>query len=228
MVREIKNLINLVQIEGKKKRKAEISILHAQIKPHFIYNTLDTIQWMAEEHDAQDIVDIVGSLTNLLRIGLSSGAEIIKISQEIKHVESYLLIQKMRYEDKLNYDINIKEEILDYSVIKLILQPLVENAIYHGIKEKRGCGNIKINGEIKNEKIYFTIEDNGIGIKEEKLIEINEMLKGKAVSSVVVGYGIFNVNEKIKLTYGEEFGLEYSSTYGKGTTVALWHPIIRN
>ncbi len=98
------------------KRKAEISILHAQIKPHFIYNTLDTIQWMAQEHDAEDIVDIVGNLTNLLRIGLSSGKEIIKISQEIKHVESYLLIQKIRYEDKLNYEINIQEEILDLSV----------------------------------------------------------------------------------------------------------------
>ena len=228
MVREIKNLINLVQIEGKKKRKAEITILHAQIKPHFMYNTLDTIQWMAKEHDAQDIVDIVGNFTNLLRIGLSAGAEIIKISQEIKHVESYLLIQKIRYEDKLNYEINIKEEILGFSVIKLILQPLVENAIYHGIKEKRGPGYIKINGEIKNGRIYFTIEDDGIGIKEEKLIEINEMLKGKTISSVVVGYGIFNVNEKIKLTYGEEFGLEYHSVYGQGTTVALWHPIIRN
>jgi len=226
MVKEIKNLINLVQIEGKKKRKAEISILHAQIKPHFIYNTLDTIQWMAQEHQAQDIVEVVYNLTNLLRIGLSGGAEIIKISQEIKHVESYLMIQKVRYEEKLTYEINIKEEILDFSVIKLILQPLVENAIYHGIKGKRGSGCIKINGEIKNEKIYFTIEDNGIGIKEEKLLEINEMLKGKTNPSSSVGYGIFNVNEKIRLTYGEEFGLEYHSIYGEGTIVELWHPIV--
>ena len=141
-------------------------------------------------------------------------------------MESYLLIQKIRYEDKLNYEIDIKEEILDCNVIKLILQPLVENAIYHGIKEKRGSGYIKINGEIKNNKICFTIEDNGIGINSEKLIEINEMLKGKSTSNSVVGYGIFNVNEKIKLTYGEEFGLEYHSIYGKGTKVVLWHPII--
>ncbi len=104
----------------------------------------------------------------------------------------------------------------------------MENAIYHGIKEKRGSGYIKISGEIKNEKICFTIEDNGIGIKEEKLIEINEMLKGKNISSSVVGYGIFNVHQKIKLTYGDEFGLEYHSIYGKGTTVVLWHPIIRD
>jgi two-component system sensor histidine kinase YesM len=228
MVREIKKLINLVQIEAKMKRIAEISILHAQIKPHFIYNTLDTIQWMAQEHDADDIVDIVASLTSLLRIGLSSGAEIIKIPQEIKHVESYLLIQKIRYEDKLNYDINIKDEILGFSVIKLILQPLIENAIYHGIKEKRGSGYIRISGEIKDEKIYFIVQDNGIGIKEAKLMQINEMLLGKTISSTVIGYGIFNVNEKIKLTYGEGFGLKYNSIYGEGTTVELWHPIIKD
>ena len=214
-------------MEGKKKRKAEISILHAQIKPHFIYNTLDTIQWMAQEHDAQDIVNITYNLTNLLRIGLSAGEENIKISQEIKHVESYLLIQKIRYEDKLNYEINIQKEILDLNVIKLILQPIVENAIYHGIKEKRGSGYIKINGMIKDEKICFIIKDNGIGIMDEKLMKINEMLKGKNKSNDIVGYGIFNVNEKIKLTYGEGFGLEYHSIYGEGTTVVLWHPIIR-
>lgn len=228
MVREIKNLISLVEVEGKKKRKAEISILHAQIKPHFIYNTLDTIQWMAQEHDAQDIVDITYNLTNLLRIGLSAGEENIKISQEIKHVESYLLIQKIRYEDKLNYKIYIQKEILDLNVIKLILQPLVENAIYHGIKEKRGSGYIKISGMIKNGKIFFIIQDNGIGIAEKKLIKINEMLKGKATSKDIVGYGIYNVNEKIKLTYGDEFGLEYHSIYGEGTTVVLWHPIIKD
>jgi len=228
MVREIKNLVNLVEVEGKKKRKAEISILHAQIKPHFIYNTLDTIQWMAQEQGAQDIVSLVGNLTNLLRIGLSAGAEKIKISQEIRHVESYLLIQKIRYEDKLNYEINIQEEILNLYVIKLILQPLVENAIYHGIKEKRGSGYIKISGMLKDEKIYFTIVDNGIGIKEERLIEINEMLKGKIIGNAVLGYGIFNVNEKIKLTYGEKYGLKYHSIYGEGTTVVLSHPIVRD
>jgi len=228
MVREIKNLISLVEMEGKKKRKAEISILHAQIKPHFIYNTLDTIHWMAQEHDAQDIVDITYNLTNLLRIGLSDGEENIKISQEIKHVESYLLIQKIRYEDKLNYKIYIQKEILDLYVIKLILQPIVENAIYHGIKEKRGSGCIEIKGIIKNDKICFIIQDNGIGIADEKLIKINEMLKGKATSKDIVGYGIYNVNEKIKLTYGDEFGLEYHSIYGEGTTVVLWHPIIKD
>lgn len=226
MVIKIKNLIELVKIEGKKKRKAEISILHAQIKPHFIYNTLDTIQWMAQEHNAEDIVELVGNFTNLLRISLSSGAEIIQIKQEIKHVESYLDIQKVRYEDKLNYELNVQKEILDYSVQKLILQPIVENAIYHGIKEKRGKGYISIKGELKENKIHFVIEDNGNGIKEETIAEINAMLKGETISGKVLGYGIYNVNEKIRLTYGEDYGLQYRSKYGEGTIVEIWHPII--
>lgn len=227
MIREIKKLINLVQSEEKNKRKAEISILQAQIKPHFLYNTLDTIQWMAQEHGAEDIMEMVRNLTNLLRIGLSSGAEVIKLHQEIMHVESYLTIQKVRYGDKLNYKISIEEGIIDYNVIKLILQPLVENSIYHGIKERRGNGLITIKGEKIENKIHLSISDDGIGIKEEKLKEINNFLRSKNAPNNIIGFGIYNVNEKIRLTYGDEFGLEYHSIYGKGTTVDIWHPIIK-
>lgn len=226
MIKEIKNLIGLVQIEDKKKRKAEIGILQAQIKPHFLYNTLDTIQWMALEHNSDGVIKMVENLTTLLRIGLSSGAEFIKLIDEIKHVESYLSIQKIRYEDKLNYEIKIDEKLLNYNVIKLILQPLVENAIYHGIKEKRGIGLITITGEIKFNKLHLSVIDNGIGMKEDKLEEINILLKGHVDSKGSLGYGIYNVNEKIRLTYGDEFGLEYHSIYGEGTTVELWHPVI--
>lgn len=226
MLREIKNLINLVQVEEKNKRKAEINTLQAQIKPHFLYNTLDTIQWMAQEHNAEDIVGMVGNLTNLLRIGLNNGNEIIKLKKEIEYVESYLIIQKTRYEDKLNYEINIDDNILEYDVIKLILQPLVENAIYHGIKEKRGKGKITITGGIEDNKIHIQITDNGIGIKEDKLKEINKVLKEGHSLNTKIGYGIFNVNERIKLNYGEEFTLSYSSEYGQGTSVDIWHPIL--
>lgn len=226
MLREIKNLISLVQIEEKNKRKAEINTLQAQIKPHFLYNTLDTIQWMAQEHDAEDIVEMVGNLTNLLRIGLNNGDEIIKLKKEIEYVESYLVIQKTRYEDKLNYEINVDDTILDHNVIKLILQPLVENAIYHGIKEKRGKGKITITGGIEDNKIHIKITDNGIGIKEDKLKEINKLLREGHSSNSKIGYGIFNVNERIKLNYGEEFILSYSSVYGQGTSVDIWHPIL--
>lgn len=136
MVKEINNLINLVHIEEKKKRIAEMNVLQAQIKPHFMYNTLDTIRWMAEEHNEDDIVEIIEAFTNLLRISLSKGKEIITVKEELKHIEGYLTIQKIRYEDKLNYKIEFDENILDYKLTKLILQPLIENSIYHGIKEK--------------------------------------------------------------------------------------------
>lgn len=226
MIKEIKTLINLVQAEEKKKRKAEISTLQAQIKPHFLYNTLDTIQWMAKEKEAEEIAQMVSNLSSLLRTGLNNGDEIIKLRGEIKHVESYLMIQKVRYENKLNYEINIDENILDYNVIKLILQPLVENAIYHGIKEKRGKGEIIILGTLENDKIHIKVIDNGIGISESKLEMINSLLKGNGSATNKLGYGIFNVNERIRLNYGNEYGLTYSSVYGQGTAVDLWHPVV--
>lgn len=226
MVKEISNLINLVKIEEKNKRKAEINVLQAQIKPHFMYNTLDTIRWMAEEHNENDIVEIIEAFTNLLRISLSRGKEIITVKEELIHIESYLTIQKIRYEEKLDYEINFQEEILDYKVIKLILQPLVENAIYHGIKEKRGNGKLIVNAEKRNGSLYFSISDNGKGIEKEKLELINEMLKKDNVKEIKIGYGVFNVNERIKLIYGEDYGLTFKSIYGKGTIVEIKHPII--
>jgi two-component system sensor histidine kinase YesM len=226
MIQEIKNLIHLVQVEEKCKRKAEISILQAQIKPHFLYNTLDTIQWMAEEHGADDIIHVVNALTNLLRIGLSKGKEVIKVRDEIMHIESYLIIQKVRYEDKLDYEINIPEELMNLEVIKLILQPIVENAIYHGIKEKRGKGKITIEGKVIDNKLCFTITDNGKGITQDKLKHINKILNGKSPVKINIGFGIYNVNERIRLSYGEEFGIVFYSTEDIGTKVEIWHPVI--
>lgn len=230
MVKKIKNLIQIVQIEEKSKRKAEIGVLQAQIKPHFLYNTLDTIQWMAQEHDADDISEMVYNLTNLLRIGLSKGREVIKVEKEIEHVKSYLVIQKVRYEDKLNYKIDVEKSIMDCNVIKLILQPLVENAIYHGIKEKRGPGKIKVTGCAEEGMIHFMVIDNGIGMKPETLNQINSLLKENYLTnaSEKIGYGIFNVNERIKMNYGDEYGLSYTSVYGEGTQANIWIPQIRD
>lgn len=226
MVKEISNLINLVQVEEKKKRIAEMNVLQAQIKPHFMYNTLDTIRWMAEEHNEEDIIEIIEAFTNLLRISLSKGKEIISVNEELSHIKSYLTIQKIRYEDKLDYEIQVDANMLEYKLIKLILQPLVENAIYHGIKEKRGNGRILIKGEIKGNTLIFTISDNGKGMEEELLNKINYMLKNGNEKKSEIGYGIFNVNERIKIIYGDEYGLQYESIYGEGTTVLLKHPII--
>ena len=228
MVKEIDNLINLVQIEEKNKRKAEMNVLQAQIKPHFMYNTLDTIRWMAEEHNEEDIVEIIEAFTSLLRISLSNGKEIINVRDELRHVESYLTIQKIRYEEKLNYEIEFDESILNYKLIKLILQPLVENAIYHGIKEKRGNGKIIITAKVENNLLCFTVIDNGKGIEEDKLNKINNMLKDGYGKKNEIGYGIFNVNARIKLIYGDEYGLTYKSIYGEGTTVELRHPIVES
>ncbi|WP_035301682.1 sensor histidine kinase [Clostridium sp. DL-VIII] len=227
MVKEINNLINLVQIEEKNKRIAEMNVLQAQIKPHFMYNTLDTIRWMAEEHKEEDIVEIIEAFTNLLRISLSKGKEIISVKEELKHIESYLKIQKIRYEDRLNYEINFDEDILQYKLTKLILQPLVENAIYHGIKEKRGNGKIIVRGKVKENYLCFTIIDNGKGIQKEMLNKINHMLRNGNIEENEIGYGIFNVNERIKIIYGDEYGLTYKSIYEEGTIVELRHPIIK-
>lgn len=226
MVKEIDNLISLVQIEEKNKRIAEMNVLQAQIKPHFMYNTLDTIRWMAEEHNEEDIVEIIEAFTNLLRISLSKGKEIISVKEELSHVQSYLTIQKIRYEDKLDYDIEFDENIINYKVIKLILQPLVENAIYHGIKEKRGNGKIIIIGRVEGDSLYFIVQDDGKGMEKEVLDKINKTLINSNEKGNEIGYGIFNVNARIKLIYGEEYGLTYKSIYGEGTVVELKHPII--
>lgn len=226
MVKEIDNLISLVQIEEKNKRIAEMNVLQAQIKPHFMYNTLDTIRWMAEEHNEEDIVEIIEAFTNLLRISLSKGKEIISVKEELSHVQSYLTIQKIRYEEKLDYNIEFDENILNYKIIKLILQPLVENAIYHGIKEKRGNGKIIINGRVEDDSLYFIVQDDGKGMEKEVLDKINKTLINGNEKGNEIGYGIFNVNARIKLIYGEEYGLTYKSIYGEGTIVELKHPII--
>lgn len=228
MIKKIKDLIELVYSEQKSKREAELKILQAQIKPHFLYNTLDTIGWMADRHGAGDIKEVVMALTNLFRIGLSRGKEMITLEQEIEHVQSYMIIQKVRYEEKLNYNISYDPAIGRYKVLKLILQPLVENAIYHGIKQKRGGGMITVTARvIDGNRIAFTIADDGAGIEPEKLQYLNDVFTGKVKREGKQGYGVFNTNERIRLTFGEEYGLSIESELGKGTLVTILHPLIK-
>jgi two-component system sensor histidine kinase YesM len=227
MLEEINNLINLVYVEQKKKREAELQVLQAQIKPHFLYNTLDTIQWMAQEYEADDIIEIIGALTNLFRIGLNKGYEWIPIRDEVKHAESYMIIQMSRYMDKLDIQFDISEELYRYFVLKLILQPLIENAIYHGIKARTGKGTITISAERHLDMIYFRIQDDGAGIPPEKLEELNQILRGEKQRSDQYGIGLFNVNERIQLTYGMAYGLQIFSELGKGTTIEVRHPLIQ-
>jgi two-component system sensor histidine kinase YesM len=238
MISEIRNLINQVVIEQKSKREAELKVLQAQINPHFLYNTLDTIHWMAKDRKADDIVKLVVALTNLFRISLSKGREIVKFAEELEHIRSYLIIQKARYEDKLSFSIIAEPELNRYSVVKLILQPLVENAIYHGIKAKRGEGMISITASKTEDDLRIRVEDNGGGIKEERLREIrdilmeriplNELQEGKSDDSSdgKSGYGLFNVNERLRLRFGSEYGIRIESVWGTGTVVEIVHPLI--
>ena len=230
MIKEIKELIDMVYKEQRGKRKAEIKILQAQIKPHFLYNTLDTIGWMAEDYGANDIVEVVGALTKVFRIGLNKGREVIKVSEEIEHINSYMIIQKVRYEDKLDYNINYDENLKNVPMLKLTTQPIVENAIYHGIKQKRGKGNISINFINVDNNLVIKISDNGAGMDEDKLREINSMLESDSIRSITSesgsGYGIYNVNSRIKLTYGNQYGLKYFSKINNGTMVEITIPIL--
>ncbi|EMS71358.1 sensor histidine kinase [Ruminiclostridium cellobioparum] len=226
MIDEIRNLIEMVYVEQKSKREAELKTLQAQIKPHFLYNTLDTIQWMAQVHKADDIVEVVDALTKLFRIGINKGNEMISVKEELEHIKSYLIIQKIRYEEKLDYEISFEESILEYKVIKLILQPLVENAIYHGVKEKRGTGKIYITVEKHEKGICLSISDNGAGMSEARLQEIQAMLNSDNLGNRNPGYGTFNVQNRIRLSFGNQYGLSFTSKAGEGTTVRVFHPII--
>lgn len=224
MVDKINDLLELVYKEQKNKREAELKILHEQIKPHFLYNTLDTIQWMAKKYHAQDIVEIVLALSNFFRISLSQGKEYITVEKEAEMVRNYLDIQKFRYEDLFEYHMEFDESIMKCQILKLSLQPLIENAIYHGIKESDlDHGTIWIRG-YRDEcgKIVFAVEDNGAGITEEKCRQLNEWLSQKEREKDVKAYGILNVNDRVKIAYGEEYGLHLFRRQGGGMTAVLW------
>ena len=223
MIGKMRELLALVVKQQREKRHAEIRTLQAQIKPHFLYNTLDTIRWMAQERDAPEIGEMVGALTRLFRISLSRGREIIPLAEEATHVESYLYIQKVRYEDKLEYSIDIPESLHDMMVIKLILQPLVENAIYHGIKQKRGTGHIWVVARRREDMLVFTVKDDGAGMSPETCERLNRELSDDDALPES-GYGIFNVNNRIRLSYGNGYGLHYDINELGGITVTLTCP----
>ncbi len=230
MTEQIDVLLQKNMEEQKNFQKAEMKALQAQITPHFLYNTFDTIVWLAEEEHTEDVVKITKAFSDFLRISLSRGHEWITISQELEHIRNYLTIQKIRYADILNYRIDADEELLNTKMIKLVLQPLVENAIYHGIKNKRGRGELTVSvhysGQTK-ESISFCVADNGAGFTEERLGQVrNELRRGaqdsEKLSSV---YGLYNVNKKLRLYYGEGTeGLIIESEPGKGSRISFTIP----
>ncbi len=220
MMEEIGDLVEDIRVEELNLRAAELRVLQEQINPHFLYNTLDNIIWLAESKDTEQVVKIVSALSNFFRTTLSKGREFISVREEGEHIRSYLEIQQFRYRDILEYDVSIPEELWEYQVIKLTLQPLVENALYHGIKKKRGKGHISVSAERYKDVLIFKVKDDGMGMDEARLEQVRGILDGSVVEEQQSGgFGLFNVNQRIQLHYGSEYGLKVQSTYGAGTEV---------
>ena len=217
---EIGRLIDHVKEEQDNLRKTELKLLQAQINPHFLYNTLDAIVWMAESGQNKEVVSMVTSLSEFFRTGLSKGQDIITVREEVSHVEHYLRILQFRYQDILEYDIAVNRDMLDFPMLKLTLQPVVENALYHGIKNKRGKGTIRLCGEHTGNQMVFQISDNGAGMPPTQLEKLRRDLDQED-SQERAGFGLANVNERIKMIYGEQYGVDVVSAMGEGTTVII-------
>lgn len=220
MTKEIQQLMQQNIEEQSAKRKSELRALQSQINPHFLYNTLDSIIWMAEGGKNKEVVLMTASLAKLLRQSISNEAELVSIRKEVEYVKQYLTIQNMRYKDKLEFEINVDSHILEREIVKLTLQPLVENAIYHGIKYKDGKGLIRISGKEEQKFVVLKIYDNGAGMSEEQIQKIFQKKDQKEDT----GVGILNVQNRLQLYFGKEYGLTYESKPLEGTTVIVRIP----
>ncbi|MEA4852689.1 MAG: sensor histidine kinase [Christensenella sp.] len=221
MTTTVKQLMNQVKADQEQIRTSELKALQSQINPHFLYNTLDSIIWIAEDAGNKKIKEMTMALANYFRIVLSAGEDIIPVADEIEHVRSYLVIQKMRYET-LDYEINVADDVLGLFMPKLLLQPIVENAIYHGIKNKPKGGKIIVSGFLRDEKLVFEIDDNGRGMRSFELE--NETLRSRPKKIRHGGVGINNIRERIHLYYGKEYGITIQSEFRKGTRVTITLP----
>ncbi len=223
LVNQMHSLMDNIVIEQESKRKSELNSLQAQINPHFLYNTLDSIVWMIENENYDGAIIMVTALARLFRISLSKGKNIITVRDELEHAKNYLTIQNIRYKNKFTYEIKAEESILECGIIKLIVQPLIENAIYHGMEFMNGDGEILVKA-YKQEDLYIDIIDNGLGMPQEVADDLltNE---GKSKGSGS-GIGLKNVNERIQLYFGTDYGLEIYSEPDEGTTIRIHMPCV--
>ena len=229
MLEKIGQLVEDIRIEQMNLRQAELKLLQAQINPHFLYNTLDSIIWLAEAGEKYQVVQVVSALSDFFRTTLSKGRDYITLQEEATHIRSYLQIQRIRYRDILEYDIRIPQELMQYPILKLTLQPLVENALYHGIKNKRGVGHITVTGRSEEEKLIFCVRDDGIGMSSTQLDHVRAMVRGERQDSEVSsGFGLFNVNQRLQLNYGAEYGLDIDSVYEEGTLATVVIPVMED
>ena len=224
MVEKLKvSLANGIKMQ-KEKREADLRVLEFQINPHFLYNTLSSVVWLSRENRNDDVIKVAKSLSNLFRISISKGKEIITIAEELEHVKSYIEIEKIRHGEQFTVEYRLDPVIMKNLTVKLVLQPIVENAIYHGIKQSRsGRGTIWISGAEFGGDIRFQVVDDGDTLSEREAARLNEFLERPESSSEDFGIGIRNVNDRIRLTYGSPYGLSFSRD-GALTIVSILIP----
>lgn len=225
MARRIQVLMEDIVAEHESKRKSEFDTLQSQINPHFLYNTLDIIVWMIENEQKNEAVKVVTALARFFRISLSKGKSIIPVRDELEHVRNYLMIQQMRFKNKFSYKIDSEPDTMNLASLKLMLQPLVENAIYHGMEFMDGDGEIEVHAYLENGDLWFTVRDNGLGMTKEQvdsLLTENAHVSSRRGS----GIGVKNVNERIRLYFGEHYGLTIESEPDEGTTIRIHLPAV--
>ena len=224
MTKEIGVLIRDIKEKEKNLHLMETKLLQAQINPHFLYNTLDAIVWLAEDNRNEEAITMVTSLSEFFRTTLAHGRDFIQVSEEQTHIESYLKIQRFRYEDIMDYRIEMEEQIYSYVIPKLLLQPLVENALYHGVKCKRGKSEIFVSGRLEGEKLIFTVQDTGKGMTEEALEKLRENIRKGISEHGSDSFGLANIEQRIRHYYGETYGLTIESRENEGTKAVIVIP----
>ncbi|MCI5872899.1 MAG: sensor histidine kinase [Roseburia sp.] len=223
-VEQIRELMHDILVEQEEKRKSELDALQSQINPHFLYNTLDSIVWMIEGERYEDAVFMITQLASLFRISLSRGKTIISIEDEVKHAKNYMNIQKIRYKNIFSIDFEIDEDILNCCTVKLVIQPLLENAIYYGVECMDGDGEIRVVGYRKEHDVYIEVRDNGLGMPKETVEAL--LTENNRVRKSGSGVGLINVHNRIRLRFGNPYGLEIESQPDEGTTVRIHLPDI--
>lgn len=223
-VAQIRQLMDDILVEQEKKRKSELDALQSQINPHFLYNTLDSIVWMIEGERYDDAVFMVTQLASLFRVSLSRGKTIIRVRDEIRHAENYMNIQKIRYKNAFTVAFQIEEAILQCCTVKLVIQPLLENAIYYGVEGMDGEGEIKVSGYQKGEDLYIEVRDNGIGMPKEVVEQL--LTENNHVPKKGSGVGLLNVHNRLRLCFGNSYGLEIESVLDEGTNVRIHLPYL--
>lgn len=223
-VEQLRQLMHDILVEQEEKRKSELDALQSQINPHFLYNTLDSIVWMIEGERYEDAVFMITQLASLFRISLSRGKTIISIEDEIRHAMNYMNIQKVRYKNIFRIDFDVNEEIYQYCTVKLVVQPLLENAIYYGVECMDGDGEIKVRGYRKEKDVYIEVCDNGLGMPKEMVQQL--LTENNRIRKHGSGVGLINVHNRIQLRFGKPYGLEIESRPDEGTTVRIHLPAI--